>query len=297
MTKKNTVAEIIAQKFIDELEKGSIPWVRPWELWKSWSGSTGKDYEGVNVILLDGGEYLTAKQIKENGGSIVKGSKAHKIVHYNHTKKVVSEEKANELMARGYRVYLDKDTGNYINEYSSMSYFNVFNVVTETTLEIKHNKKVRIYEHVNNVEADALINSYVVSGEFTISEGSNQAYTDGAKIVIPNSKQFKTSEWYYSTVFHEMIHTTAKRFKRDLSKYSKDDRVRAREELVAEIGASYIMSYLGMDTNKSFENSAAYIQSWARYLKDDVNAILYATPKAIEAGNYIIGLFENYKAS
>lgn len=288
--KKTTAADVIAQKFIEKLEAGKIPWIKPWELWKSWSGSTGKDYSGVNVMLLDGGEYLTAKQIKENGGNINKGAKAHQIVHYNEVKKVVSEERAQELVNMGYNVIKDQETGEYINFYKSLKYFNVFSVNEDTTLKTKFDKKVKSHEHRANKTADEIITGYAEAENIELVHGSNSAYAnhDNTGITLPQKTQFKTVEGYYSTAFHEMIHTTAGAVKRDKSKYHADDRARAREELVAEIGAAYLMSFLGMDTNKSFENSAAYVQSWAGHLKDDSGAILYAAPKAIEAAEYIL---------
>jgi antirestriction protein ArdC len=50
------------------------------------------------------------------------------------------------------------------------------------------------------------------------------------------------------------------------------------------------MSYLGIEQEMQFKNSAGYIQGWASNLKDDKNAILYATPKAIEAANIILNI-------
>ena len=60
-----------------------------------------------------------------------------------------------------------------------------------------------------------------------------------------------------------------------------------REELVAEIGSASILNMLGIETHKSFRNSASYIQSWIKVLKNDTRFIVSATTKAEKAVKYI----------
>ena len=61
------------------------------------------------------------------------------------------------------------------------------------------------------------------------------------------------------------------------------------EELVAEIGSVSLMNILGIETNKSFRNSNAYIQNWLSVLKNDVKFIVSASSKAEKAVKYILG--------
>lgn len=49
------------------------------------------------------------------------------------------------------------------------------------------------------------------------------------------------------------------------------------------------MNMLGIETRKSFRNSAAYIQNWLQVLKNDNKFIVSAAAKAEKAVNYIIG--------
>lgn len=49
------------------------------------------------------------------------------------------------------------------------------------------------------------------------------------------------------------------------------------------------MNMLGIETRKSFRNSAAYIQNWLQVLKNDNKFIVSAAGKAEKAVNYIIG--------
>ena len=54
----------------------------------------------------------------------------------------------------------------------------------------------------------------------------------------------------------------------------------SKEELVAEIGSATLINKLGIGTNKSFNNSTAYIQSWLRVLKNDKKFIISASSRA-----------------
>lgn len=49
------------------------------------------------------------------------------------------------------------------------------------------------------------------------------------------------------------------------------------------------MNILGIETNKSFRNSNAYIQNWLSVLKNDVKFIVSASSKAEKAVKYILG--------
>lgn len=67
-----SVQEIITEKIIEKLEAGIIPWHQPWYSKPAINYVSGKEYSGINRLLLDGGEYLTFKQIQELGGQIKK---------------------------------------------------------------------------------------------------------------------------------------------------------------------------------------------------------------------------------
>ena len=68
--KNNEIYNKVAQRIIEELENGIIPWQQPWfgTVSGPFSRSTGKPYSFINQILLGKpGEYLTFNQIKEAG--------------------------------------------------------------------------------------------------------------------------------------------------------------------------------------------------------------------------------------
>lgn len=284
---KKNAADIIAAKFIEKLENNIIPWVKPWEHWTSWSRSTGNYYRGVNILLLSGGEFATFKQIKEAGGKVNKGAHAEQIVNYTEYSRKVSDI-SSLTPAELERVYTDED-GQLRIKCKSVRYYNVFRL-DNTDLKQKHDKTAGKTHKWDALEqAEKIIKAYTEAAGIDINHGSNKAFATGdIEVTLPMREQFASAAAYYSTMFHELTHTTATAQGRDLSGYHKSNKERAREELVAEIGAAYIMSYLGIDTDFTESNSAAYAKSWAANLKDDASAILYAAPKAIDAAEQII---------
>ena len=89
-----------------------------------------------------------------------------------------------------------------------------------------------------------------------------------------------------------MTHSTGhrKRLNRIKSPAHFGDEEYSREELTAEIGAAALMNFAGLETSKSFRNSAAYIQGWLKALKDDPRMIVNASGQASKAVDYILNL-------
>ena len=58
--------------------------------------------------------------------------------------------------------------------------------------------------------------------------------------------------------------------------------------MTAEIGAAALMNRVGIETARTFQNSAAYIQSWLKALRNDTRMIVSASSRAEKAVNYII---------
>jgi antirestriction protein ArdC len=293
-TSKKDVAEIVTQRFIDALNGGRVPWIRPWEMWTSWSRATGNGYQGANLLTLSGGEYMTFKQAKEEGVKINKGAKSEIIVKYTEYKKTIDKEDLNkaENILR-YRPDQIEDLGNGKVKVpaKSIKYYNVFNVEACTDAEQKHDHKQTRHEWNSIEEAEKIAAEYIEREGLKIIRESNQpCYKPGLhEIETGRKEQFRRPAGYYSTLFHELVHSTMKTLKRTSGMgNAKGSKGYAREELVAEIGAAYIMSYLGIEDELTTMNSNEYVRGGATRLGSDPNAILWAAPKAIEAAELII---------
>ena len=301
-TKKFDIYEEITKRITEELEKGSIPWQKPWttratgELFPCYSYATKKRYDFINIMLLGGepGEYATFKQITDNGGKVKKGAKARFVVGWVVTDHARKDENGNAIIGEDGNPETYKTFG--------LRYYNVFNILTDVEgLEPKKNWTEP--EEANTVDpiesAEKIIHGYIDRPDApTFTETtSNRAYyapmTD--EVVVPDKRQFELIEEYYSTAFHELTHSTMKASRCNREEDRKGKKVAfgsecySKEELVAEIGAAALVNIAGIESEKSFRNSVAYIQSWLKALKDNPEMIVYASAQAQKAVDFILG--------
>ena len=266
----------ITNRIMDQLNQGIIPWQKPWQAAGSAiSHTTGKPYSLLNQMLLGrAGEYATYKQIQQAGGWVRKGEKASMVVFWKWM--TVKDEETDEE-----------------KEIPLLRYYNVFHLDQCEGLKPKHTKPLP--QGVEpNAAAQAIIDGYTAREGITLEhqEGDRAFYRPSAdSITLPLMAQFAETAEYYGTAFHEMVHSTghAKRLNRlDATAFFGSDAY-SKEELIAEIGAAALVNRAGLETAKSFRNSAAYVQSWLQALKNDKRFIVSAAGKAEKAVALIMG--------
>ena len=279
----NKVYDYVTERIIQELEKGKIPWRKTWNGQEAINYISRKPYRGINTLLLPyPGEYLTFKQVQEKKGKIKKGEKANMVVFFKMLE-VEGEEGQ------------DGENGKTI---PMLRYYNVFHISQTEGIESKC-EPFKAENEIDIIEqAQKIIDEYISrSGlKYEVVEGSNRAYYSpiGDKVVMPYIGQFEGSEEYYSTAFHELVHSTGheSRLNRHAEQktHSFGSKDCSKEELVAEIGATFLCSTAGIEQDDTFKNSTAYIQSWLQRLKDDKTMIVSAAGKAQKAADYILGV-------
>ncbi len=121
--------------------------------------------------------------------------------------------------------------------------------------------------------------------------GDEAFYSPGLDYInMPMMKNFEDSESYYSTLFHELVHSTghSKRLNRQevMEEHAFGSEAYSMEELVAELGACYLNSHARIE--KEIDNSVAYIKHWLQILKNNEKFIIYASAKAQRAVDYIL---------
>src|SRR2546427_8482506 len=109
---------------------------------------------------------------------------------------------------------------------------------------------------------------------------------------MPSRNAFTLAEEYYSTLFHELTHSTGhpSRIGREgiekLNTFGSESY--SKEELVAEMGAAMLAGVAGIE-RRTIANSAAYLKSWIDVLKGDSRIAVFAASAAQKAADYILG--------
>lgn len=110
------------------------------------------------------------------------------------------------------------------------------------------------------------------------------------EIHLTPKASFNSPEAYYATALHECahakLHDKTIPLDYDQSKYGINDRVRAKEELRAEISSVLICAELGMNYN--VQNHANYVNSWIKCLKEDKTELWNAVADSNKVADAIL---------
>jgi len=285
------VYQIVTDRICAMLEKGIIPWQRPWHgaIEGAFNRISRKPYSILNQCLLsETGEYATYKQWTQLGGKLKQDAECEIVVFWKMLKReYIDETEVNEE---------DKHKVKLI---PCLRYYRVYHISQIEGVEPLEFER-EIHDPIER--AEEVITNYVSKDHliFQNNQPSNRAYYAPAldMVVVPMLSQFPQVSEYYSTCFHELTHSTMHKRRLDrantVSHFGSEEY--SKEELVAELGAANMLNTLGIETDGSFKNSAAYIQSWLRALQNDKKMIVYAASQAQKATDYILS-FSDLDAS
>lgn len=296
--KNENIYKMVTDKIVAEMEKGIIPWQKPWKRVKGCkpmefnfggciSHTTGRAYSWLNQMMLGlrAGEWLTFNQCKAEGGCVKAGEKASTVVFWAFIEKAEKNEETGEET---------------IKKIPYLKCYKVFHIDQCTGIKPKFEdvKPAEATEEdtesIETVEAaENIINTYFEREDCTLNVcDSNEAYYMPAfdKVVVPSMKQYDEQAEYYSTLFHEMTHSTghASRLNRLEKKVAFGSEEYSKEELVAEMGSAMLVATAGIDCEKAFRNSVGYLQGWLKALSNDNKLIVVAAGKAEAAVKYIL---------
>jgi antirestriction protein ArdC len=275
---KSIAHEAVFNQMMTLMEQGTIPWRKPWKNSTPRNGFTNRKYSGINFFILASTPYaderwLTYRQVKELGGEVKKGEKSKQIVFWNILSKEQDGKKKNIPL---------------------LKYFNVFNIMqTEgikfTEEELKKLEEIRKSEII---EAEDIIEGYN-DKPVTLLNHSYAFYSPLEDVVkMPHKTKFNSTEEFYSTLFHELAHSTGheKRLNRKgIAQFDSFGTVQySEEELIAEFTSAFLCNYAGIDN--TLENSTAYIQGWMQAFKNNPEMIVSCANKAQKAVDYILGI-------
>lgn len=279
---RNDIYEKLTDSFINALNMGIIPWEKPWTSRTAPANLVSKkNYRGSNVWILHAMKsakgynsryWVTFKQANDLGGTVKKGEKSVMVVYWQFLKK--KDEKG-----------LEKTI-----PFLKCSY--VFNVEQcqgfEEKIPVETDKELGTVDELENVLESWETKPLVSFSDF----GDKACYTPVFDtITMPEKNSFKTTELYYKTLLHEFGHSTGAK-----SRLSREGVVNfdefgshqyAKEELVAEMFASFMLGIAGIES-QTHTNSVAYIQNWIKVLESDPKMILQASSEAQKAVDYVM---------
>lgn len=271
----------ITERIIRALERGTVPWVRPWkdgaDLSGPRNGLSGQPYTGVNVLLcyLSGftsPDWYTWNQIQSFGGTVQKGSKATQLIFYRPIEIEDEDENTGEKEKKIIRI---------------IRHFFVFNR-EQLTGHIPQPFAPDPTMEEEEAARHIYIEAFAATTGASISHGGNKAYyrpsTD--HIQLPPLSQFPDPSAYYSIMLHELVHWTGHegRLARLAAAGAFGSPEYAHEELVAEIGSAFLCAEFRIQGQLQHEE---YIGHWIKRLQNDSRLIFRASRQAREAADYL----------
>jgi antirestriction protein ArdC len=278
------VYALITEQIIKQLEKGTVPWHKPWS-----DGGlprnlfSKKYYRGINLLLLaylgyEQNLFLTFKQVKEIGGKVKQGEKGHPVVFWSAKDKAGAEGQTDTEEEKPKKKAI-------------LRYYTVFNV--EQCEDIPDGYVPAVTKVIGSIQScEDIVGNMPKRPEIKHKEQS--AYYDPLRdfINMPKKSSFGTAEGYYVTLFHELVHSTGhhsrlnRRTLIEMSEFGSDKY--SQEELVAEIGACYLQSHAGVIAE--FDQSVAYIDGWLTKLRGDKTFVYTAATQAQAAADFILDI-------
>jgi antirestriction protein ArdC len=281
------IKQIITDRIVAMLEKGGNVARERWQKAAHGgfpcNGTTDIAYRGVNVLILwdaameanyTSNVWMTYKQAARLGAQVRKSEKATLCAYFDMVKRKGSEADHNEESKGGF--------------FPMCKPFWLFNVAQIDGLPETFTDTVETANEFNPIEeAQKLLDA---SGA-VFNHGYAGAFYSRSKdqIFLPDRERFSSPENYYATALHELCHFSGheSRLDRQFGKRFGDDAY-AFEELVAELGASFVVGHVGF-LDAMIEDHAAYVESWLKVLKNDKTAIFTASKQASLAYDFIIG--------
>lgn len=284
---RRDVYQEVTDTILAALDAGTVPWRNPViSVGPPANLISKKPYRGVNIFLLQiagmtrgytSPWWLTFKQAKAARGSVRKGEKGTQIVFW----KILEKEQTNDAGE------LEKV------ELPLLRFYSVFNSEQCDGIELPDDGRTHVdFKPIDRCEQIDKLYRHELDGP-SLRFGSRQPIyrKDDDTVMMPDADAFESAEEYYSTLFHEHIHSTG--HPKRLARWGAGERWTFRskpygkEELIAECGSAFLSAEAGISP-RVIENQAAYIANWLRTIRADKKLVILAAAAAQKASDYIL---------
>lgn len=277
----------VTYRLLKLIERGTVPWHQPWQNIGYQNLISQKSYSGINPIVCATDSlyfnytspyFIGIRQCNDRGWRVKKGAKATWL-RWGGTNKVTEQVKDEQGQVR--------EKERFFRAFKWLMVFNT-DCIDDSQSEIKiADLMPKLTPKIDSVK-DEEIETFVDRIGADITFSGNQAYHvfQTGKIYLPHRYQFNSRDSFWSTLFHELVHSTAKELNRPHSG-DMDDPIYHQEELVADIGASFLGNYFNL-AKTELEYHASYLTHYWQLLNLDSKAFFKAVYEAQKAVNYLL---------
>jgi antirestriction protein ArdC len=275
--------DVVTDRIIAALDSGVVPWRKPWSLapgQRPHNVTSKRTYTGINALVLGLAGYtdprwITYRKAVELGGHVRRGQKSTPVVLWKPFEREVEND----------------DGGTEVKTYWLLRYYSVFNVEQCDGLELP---AIETPEPFDPIAAAETIVAGMPNRPSIAHNGADSAFYRPSEdtVHLPPRTAFDGTGEYYSTVFHELGHSTGHRTRLDRHGLERGiapfgSPTYSKEELVAEFAAAFLCNEAGIEN--TIDNSAAYVQGWAKKLRTNKRLVVTAASQGQRAADYILG--------
>jgi antirestriction protein ArdC len=277
------IYETVTTRIMNQIQAGVLPWRKTWQNGLPKSLASGKEYRGLNLLVLGASEYtsrywLTYRQAQQLGGQVREGEHAMIVVYWKW-------RTAQEMEQR--RQQTGRDNPAPCHPFTAA----VFNLEQVDGIErpaddlpISGERRLEIAERMMEIMPD--------KPQIVHTLTSSPAYCPAMDLItLPHLSQFDNAEHYFAVLWHELVHSTGapKRLNRFSDAQRDQPEKYSMEELVAEFGSAFLCAFAGIQNQRTEELQASYIEGWASALGKDPRMLIRAASAAQRAVDYIRG--------
>jgi len=301
--KEESVYDIITERILSLVGKEKLFWRKSWNVGKvsfaATNFSTKTIYEGINYFMLNllarlmfkktHPYWLSVKQAKKLGGAIKKSAVGFPVMYYNFSVRHRKTKKG--IPFSKYEQLTEKQKAQH-EVFPFVKYYTVFNGDDIKGIDFKLKKPKPLNKEQRIESCEKVIKH--LPFKVPVKHGGDRAYYTVIEdfIRMPRQKYFHSEQEYYATLFHEEVHATGHKKRLDRNLEDRSEKAYAFEELIAELGASYLCGETGI-LYFTLNNSAAYIQGWnsklVKIMEEDSKFIVKAASQATKAADYMLG--------
>lgn len=289
---RRDIHQQITDQIIAAIEAGASTFRLPWHrdsggLARPTNVASSRPYQGVNVLTLwvaaEANGFAaplwgTYRQWQAKGAQVRKGERASHIVFY----KELDLQRVNEQTG-------ETEEGRALFARASA----VFNVAQVDGYSIETDAPSPPQASFARLDAAEML---LGASGATVIEGGDRAFyrPSDDTVHLPERTRFTgtdtmaPAESFYATALHELTHWTGAKHRLDRAFGNRfGSRAYAFEELIAELGASYLCTELGVTTALRPDH-AAYIAHWLEIMRGDKKAIFTAASAAQRAADFLM---------